>query len=296
MAAQGHMAGRVVIVTGASNGIGKATALGLAHLGATVVMVCRSRERGEAALEWISELAGDVSLDLLVADLSSQRQVRALAQEFLDRYDRLDVLVNNAGVLQGHRSVTEDGFETTFATNHLAYYLLTTLLLERLAESAPARVVNVASVAHERGRLRFDDLQGERRYGAVRAYAQSKLSNVVFTYELARRLENSGVVTNCLDPGAIRSGLGKGGGGLAPRYWRLRQPFLAPESQGADTPIYLASSPDVAEVSGGYWASRKLRASSKRSYDQDDATRLWDVSEELTASTASAQNTRRPDR
>ena len=289
------MAGRVVIVTGASNGIGRSTALGLARIGATVVMVCRSRERGETARKWISELAGDVSLDLLVADLSAQRQVRALADELLDRYDRLDVLVNNAGVLMGRRSVTEDGLETTFAVNHLAHYLLTTLLLDRLVESAPARVVNVASVAHERGRLRFDDLQGERRYGAVRAYAQSKLANVVFTYELAKRLEDTGVAVNCLDPGAIRSGMGKGSGGLAPRYWRLRQPFLAPEAQGADTPVYLASSPDVADVSGGYWVDRKLKMSSKRSYDQDDARRLWEVSEELTASTRVAQDTGRPD-
>lgn len=289
------MAGLVVVVTGASNGIGRSTALGLARLGATVVMVCRSRERGDAARGWISELAGDVRLDLLVADLSSQRQVRALADDFLDRYDRLDVLVNNAGVLMGHRSVTEDGLETTFAVNHLAYYLLTTLLLERLAESAPSRVVNVASIAHERGRLRFGDLQGEGRYGAVRAYAQSKLANVEFTYELARRLEDTGVTANCLDPGAIRSGLGKGSGGLAPRYWRFRQPFLAPEAQGADTPIYLASSPDVSEVSGGYWANRNLKMSSKRSYDQDDARRLWKVSEELTASARGAQDLGRPD-
>ena len=285
-----------MIVTGASNGIGRSTALGLARLGTTLVMVCRSRERGEAARRWISELAGNVSLDLLVADLSSQRQIHALAAEFLDRYDRLDVLINNAGVLMGHRSVTEDGLETTFAVNHLAYYLLTTLLLERLEESAPSRVVNVASVAHERGRLRFDDLQGEGRYGAVRAYAQSKLANVAFTYELARRFETSGVTANCLDPGAIRSGLGKGSGGLAPRYWRLRQPFLAPEAQGADTPIYLASSLEVSGVSGGYWANRKLKMSSKRSYDQDDARRLWDVSEELTASTESAHDTGRTDR
>lgn len=296
MAVEGHLTGRVVIVTGASNGIGRSTALGLARLGATVVMVCRSRERGQNAQKWISELDGNVSLDLLVAELSSQRQVRALADEFLARYDRLDVLVNNAGVLMGHRSVTVDGLETTFAVNHLAYYLLTKLLLERLTESAPARVVNVASIAHERGRLRFNDLQGERRYGAVRAYAQSKLANVAFTYELARRLEDTGVTANCLDPGAIRSGLGKGSGGFAPRYWRLRQRFLAPEAQGADTPIYLASSPDVSDVSGGYWANREMQPSSKRSYDQELARRLWNVSEELTASTESAHDTGRTDR
>jgi NAD(P)-dependent dehydrogenase (short-subunit alcohol dehydrogenase family) len=279
------MTDSVVIVTGASNGIGRSTALGLARLGATVVMVCRSRERGEAAMRWISDLAGDVTLDLLVADLSSQRQIRALAVDFLEKYDRLDVLINNAGVLRGHRSVTEDGLETTFAVNHLAYFLLTSLLLERLAESLSARVVNVASIAHKWGKLDWDNLQGERRYGAARAYARSKLANIVFTYELARRLESTGVTANCLDPGAIRSGLGKGGGGLVPRYWRLRQRFLASESKGAETPIYLASSDDVADVSGGYWANRKRQQSSKRSYDQNDASRLWEVSEQLTAST-----------
>jgi NAD(P)-dependent dehydrogenase (short-subunit alcohol dehydrogenase family) len=155
-------------------------------------------------------------------------------------------------------------------------------------------VVNVASIAHERGRFHFDDLQGEKRYGAVRAYAQSKLTNIVFTYELARRLEGTGVTANCLDPGATKSGLGKGNGGLAPRYWRLRQPFLAPEDKWAETPIYLASSTDVTEISGGYWAERKLRPSSKLSYDADDAKRLWTVSEELLASRGSDQNTEEP--
>ena len=285
-----------MIVTGASNGIGRSTALGLARLGATVVMVCRSRERGEAAQRWMSELAGDVHLDLLVADLSSQRQIRRMAAKILDKYDRLDILVNNAGVLMGRRTVTEDGLETTFAVNHLAYFLLTTLLLERLANSAPARVVNVASIAHKWGKLDWNNLQGERRYGAARAYARSKLANVVFTYELARRLQGTRVAANCLDPGAIRSGLGRGGGGLVPRYWRLRQPFLASEAKGAETPIYLASSAEVADVSGGYWADRKRQKSSKRSYDQDAASRLWDVSEALTAPTEGDQDTWRPDR
>ena len=288
------MAGRVVMVTGASNGIGRSIVLGLANLGATVVMVCRNRERGTAAQGWISDLAGDVRLDLLVADLSSQRQIHALSSNFLDKYDRLDVLVNNAGVLMGHRTVTGDGLETTFAVNHIAYFQLTALLSDCLVETVPSRVVNVASIAHEMGRLRFDDLQGEKRYGAVRAYAQSKLANIVFTYELARRLSGTGVTANCLDPGAIKSGLGKDSGGLAPRYWRLRQPFLAPEDKGAETPIYLASSGDVSKMSGGYWAERRLRPSSKRSYDAVDAKRLWDVSEELLASKESDQNTEEP--
>ncbi len=288
------MAGRVVMVTGASNGIGRSIVLGLANLGATVVMVCRNRERGTAAQGWISDLAGDVRLDLLVADLSSQRQIHALSSDFLDKYDRLDVLVNNAGVLMGQRTVTGDGLETTFAVNHIAYFQLTALLSDCLVETAPSRVVNVASIAHERGRLRFDDLQGEKRYGAVRAYAQSKLANIVFTYELARRLSGTGVTANCLDPGAIKSGLGKDRGGLAPRYWRLRQPFLAPEDKGAETPIYLASSADVSKMSGGYWTERRLRPSSKRSYDAVDAKRLWDVSEELLASKESDQNTEEP--
>lgn len=288
------MAGRVVMVTGASNGIGRSTALGLARLGATVVMVCRNRERGTAVQGWISDLAGDVRLDLLVADLSSQSQVRILATEFKGKYDRLDVLVNNAGVLMGHRTVTEDGLETTFAVNHLAYFQLTALLSDSLAETAPSRVVNVASIAHERGRLRFDDLQGEKRYGAVRAYAQSKLANIVFTYELARRLSGTGVTANCLDPGAIKTGLGKSRGGLAPRYWRLRQPFLAPEAKGAETPIYLASTAEVTEMSGGYWAERQLRSSSKRSFDAGDAKRLWDVSEDLLASKEGDQNPEGP--
>ncbi|MCH9010671.1 MAG: SDR family NAD(P)-dependent oxidoreductase [Chloroflexi bacterium] len=286
--------GKSALVTGASKGIGSAIALQLAEQGVRIaVNYNRSEEDAKAVAETALKMGGEAFI--VRADVSDPDQVNAMVDKVHEAWGHVDILVNNAGVLMGRRSVTEDGLETTFAVNHLAYFLLTTLLLDRLVESAPARVVNVASVAHERGRLRFDDLQGERRYGAVRAYAQSKLANVEFTYELARRLEDTGVAVNCLDPGAIRSGMGKGSGGLAPRYWRLRQPFLAPEAQGADTPVYLASSPDVADVSGGYWVDRKLKMSSKRSYDQDDARRLWEVSEELTASTRVAQDTGRPD-
>ncbi len=283
------MHGKVCVVTGANSGIGKATALGLAQLGATVVLVCRSQSRGAAALAEIKQRSENGSVVLLVADLSSQQQVRRVAAAYRQQFGRLDVLVNNAAVAKRKRAVTEDGLELTFAVNHLAPFLLTHLLLDRLKASAPARVVTVSSAAHGDSTINFADLQGEQRYKSFGAYSQSKLANVLFTYELARRLQGTGVTANCLHPGLVATAIFRD----APLWMRaglaLARPFILRSERGADTVLYLATDPEVAEVTGRYFEQRKPVQSSPLSYDTDVARRLWDVSEALT--TASGQET-----
>lgn len=274
---------RVVVVTGSNAGIGRATAVALARLGARVLATARDPQRGEAAVEVIRRCGGHDRVELVLGDFASLESVRGLAAEILRRCDRLDVLINNAGVLLTDRSETEDGYETTFAVNHLAPFLLTNLLLERLQDSSPARIVNVASGAHAGASLNFDDLQNRKSYRAMRVYAQSKLANILFTRELARRLEGSGVTANCLHPGVVRSDLGADGdmGGLFRFGWSLIQPFLISPEKGAVTSIYLASSPEVQEVSGEYFEGCRPSKSSSRSRDMDAAARLWRVSEEM---------------
>ena len=283
------MQGKVCVVTGANSGIGKETAFSLAQLGATVVLVCRSQERGAAALAEIKQRSGNDSVALLVADLSSQRQVRRVAAAYRQQFDRLDVLVNNAALARRKRSVTEDGVELTLAVNHLAPFLLTNLLLDRLKASAPARVVTVSSAAHKDTEINFADLQGGQRYATFGfgAYSQSKLANVLFTYELVRRLEGTGVTANCLHPGVVATGIFRD----TPLWLRtglaLARPLILGSAQGADTVLYLATAPEVAEVSGRYFEKRKPIQSSPLSYDTEVARRLWEVSEALT--TASGQ-------
>ena len=241
-----EMKGKTCLVTGANAGIGKAAAMELARRGARVVLLCRSETRGRAALSEIERRSGNASLDLLVADLSSQRRIRTMAEEYLRRFERLDVLVNNAAVLAWReRRVNEDGLEMTFAVNHLAPFLLTGLLLDRLKECAPSRIVTVASGAHRRAELDFDDLQNERDYSPFDAYSRSKLANVYFTYELARRLEGTGVTANCLHPGVVSTALFR-----EMRPWQrvalwLGRPFLLKPERGADTAVYLASASEV---------------------------------------------------
>jgi NAD(P)-dependent dehydrogenase (short-subunit alcohol dehydrogenase family) len=212
---KGGMGEKVCLITGATSGIGKATAMGLANMGASVVMVGRDRDRGEAALADIKEKSANASVDLMLADVSSQEQIRRLADDFKEAYPRLDVLINNAGVIRSERITTADGLETTFAVNHLAYSLLTNLLLDVLKASAPSRIVNVASGEQRNGTIDFDDLQGEKGYKGAKAYSQSKLATVLFTYELARRLEGTGVTANCLHPGVVGTNLGSGVSGAS---------------------------------------------------------------------------------
>ena len=275
------MAGRVCIVTGGTSGIGKATALGLAKLNATLVIVGRDKKRGESALEDIRSKSGNNNVNLMLAEFSSQQSIRQLAQELKSNYKRLDVLVNNAGVFMLRRSLTVDGIEKTFAVNHLAPFLLTNLLLDPLKSSAPSRIVNVASESHYGAKIHFEDIQGERRYSGFRAYGQSKLANVLFTYELAGRLRSTGVTVNCLHPGFVRTSLGRDNGPLF-LFFKIAGIFASKPEKGAQTVVYLASSPEVSGVTGKYFTKGKDVRSSEESYKIETAKRLWQLSEELT--------------
>jgi retinol dehydrogenase-14 len=276
------MSEKVCLITGATSGIGKATAMGLANMGASVVMVGRDRGRGETAMSEIKEGNPNASVDLMLADVSSQEEIRRLAGEFREAYPRLDVLINNAGVFLSKRITTADGIEMTLAVNHLAYFLLTNLLLDMLKASAPSRIVNVSSGAQSNGTIDFDNLQGEKGYKGTKAYSQSKLANVLFTYELARRLEGTGVTANCLHPGAVRTNFGSGSSGVFGFMVRALRPLMISPEKGAETPIYLASSPKVEGVSGGYFVKKAEARSSDESYDERIARRLWEVSSALT--------------
>jgi NAD(P)-dependent dehydrogenase (short-subunit alcohol dehydrogenase family) len=244
--------------------------------------VCRDRAKGEAARAEVG--AGATGpVDLLACDLSSQASIREFAAEVGRAYDRLDVLVNNAGLIVPARDVTADGLERTFATNHLGYFLVTTLLLDLLRASAPARIVNVSSEAHRGARLDFDDLQSARSYSAWGAYGRSKLANLYFTYELAERLRGTGVTANALHPGVVASNFAQGEPGLLRTLARLARPFMISEARGADTSVYLASSPEVEGATGRYFVKRRERRSSRASYDVEARRRLWEASERLTA-------------
>jgi retinol dehydrogenase-14 len=277
----GLMAGKTVLITGGTSGIGKATALGLARMGADVAITGRNRERTESAAREI-QLAHGGQVQAFVADLLLQSEVRRLAEELLGALPRIDVLVNNAGGFWNTRHLTADGLEHTFALNHLAPFLLTNLLLDRLKQRTTARVVTVASNAQAFGRIEFDDLQGERSYSGSRAYNQSKLANVLFSYELARRLRGSSVTANALHPGVVNTSFGAEDPARGQRLLMpLVRPFMKTPTQGAATSIYLASAPALAQVTGRYFADSKQKRSSPRSYDEAAAARLWQVSGDL---------------
>ena len=283
----GLMAGKVVLVTGGTGGIGKATAMGLAALGARVGIVGRDYSRAQAAAADISTASGNPAVDPFAADMSSQLEVRRLAVEVLDTYPHVNVLVNNVGGFWGTRHVTSDGLERTFAVNHLAPFLLTELLLDRLTADAPARIVTVSSGAQAMGKIDFEDLQGERGYSGQKAYNQSKLANVMFTYELARRLKGTGVAATVLHPGVVRTSFAAEDPSA---LWRVLIPLFRPlmktPEKGAATSIYLASSPAVEGVTGKYFVNSTPKTSSKSSYDTAAAARLWQVSANLVGHTA----------
>ena len=276
------MHGKTVLITGGTGGIGRAAAIGLASMGARVGITGRDRDRAERAAAAIVRESGNPAVDVFVADMSSQAEVRRLAGEVLSMYPRLNVLLNNVGGFWAHRHGTADGLEHTFALNHLAPFLLTSLLLERLKASAPARVVTVSSGAQAQGRIDFDDLMGGRKYSGQRAYSQSKLANVMFTYELARRLGGTGVTATVLHPGVTRTGFGAedSARAMAPIIAVLR-PFMRSPERGADTAVYLASSPAAEGVTGRYFANRKAKKSHESSYDTATTARLWQVSADL---------------
>jgi NAD(P)-dependent dehydrogenase (short-subunit alcohol dehydrogenase family) len=280
MASEGAlMRGKVCMITGASSGIGKETAKALARMGATVVMVGKSSERGEGAKREILTQFPNASLELMAVDFSTLEAVRGLASDFTSRHQELHVLMNNAGTIPAKREVSTDGFEMQFAVNHLAPFLLTNLLLDVIKLSAPARIVNTSSGIHNRGKIDFDNLQAERGYSLFGAYGRSKLANVLFTYELAQRLKGTGVTANCFTPGMTKTDLGRHIRGPSGFFFRH---MGKSQEEGARTAVYLASSPEVEGVTGKYFSNCREVQSSNSSHDEGLAKRLWEVSERLT--------------
>lgn len=286
------MDGKTCLVTGATSGIGKAVALALARLGATVVLACRNEWKGQEVARELRETTRNEKIEVLVADLSLQQQVRSLAADFNRKHHRLHVLVNNAGAMFPRRIETGDGMEMTLAVNHLAPFLLTNLLLDQLNAAGEARVVNVNSDAHEKGTIDFDDIHMRRRYpnGGVgmRAYANAKLANLLTVYELADRLRGGGVAVNALHPGYVATDIlpldrVSGPMRLVQPLWKMAKYFVLTCEQGAATPVYLASSPEVRNVSGLYFEKCAPAASSAASRDRSLQRRMWDLSEALTS-------------
>jgi NAD(P)-dependent dehydrogenase (short-subunit alcohol dehydrogenase family) len=274
------MTGRICVITGATRGIGRATAEGLVRLGASVVLICRRQQDGEEVSRELTP--SGVPPEVVVADLSSQSSIRSAAEQIRSRWPRLQVLINNAGVFTRRRELTVDGMETQFAVNHLAYFLLTNLLLDQLKAGAPSRIINVSSGAHAGATIEFENLQGERDYHGGEAYARSKLANILFTYELARRLRGTGVTANCLHPGVIATRLLASYMGIPAAGGALARTFGAKPEKGAETILYLASSPEVEGLSGKYFSHGKPVSSSPESYDETTGRRLWEISERLT--------------
>lgn len=278
------MSGRVCAITGANSGIGRATAMALAEMGADVVLVCRDKQRGEAAMAEISQQNGGGKISLLLADLGSQEQVRRVASEFLATSQPLHVLINNAGLVLKDRMETEDGIEATFAINHLGPFLLTKLLLERIKESAPARIITVSSVAHKMVSMDFDDVDATKSYKGMKVYSRSKLANILFTRELARRLEGTNVTANTLNPGLVGSNFGRNNSGLMPKLFKFMAPTMKSPQKGAETSIYLATSPEVEGVTGQYFSNSKHTIPSSAATNDADAKHLWKLSTEMTTS------------
>ncbi|MFW9993881.1 MAG: SDR family oxidoreductase [Candidatus Odinarchaeota archaeon] len=279
---------RICMITGANSGIGKATATELARKGARVIMVCRDEEKGKKVQQEIVEKTSNSQVDLLIADFSSQESIRNMVKEFKSNYDQLHVLVNNAGTMQSKRRETEDGLEKTFGVNHIGPFLLTNLLLDVIKASAPSRIINVSSGLHVSSKIDFDDLQSVKSYSGMKAYSMSKLANVLFTYELHHQLRDEGVddvTVNAVHPGFVRTNLGREGGNFLVKYVfsYLIRPFItiSPE-KGAETSIYLASSPEVEHISGKYFVKKQETPSADFTYDRELQKRLWRTSEELT--------------
>jgi len=276
------MTGKVCLITGATSGIGVPTALGVAKTGATTVLACRDHVKGESTVDEIKRESGNDEVYLLICDLASQQSIRNAAAEFKDKYGALHLLINNAGLLMWNRETTQDGIEMQFGVNHLAPFLLTNLLLDVIKASAPARIVNVASTVHSNGRINFDDIQSEKKYSGFGAYCQSKLANVLFTYELARRLDGSGVTANCLHPGVIRTKIMRDLNPLFQGLAKVAGVFMLSPEKGARTTVYVATSQEVEGVTGTYFEKETAARSSVKSHDEKLAQRLWVLSEEMT--------------
>jgi NAD(P)-dependent dehydrogenase (short-subunit alcohol dehydrogenase family) len=275
------LSGKTALVTGASSGIGLEASVKLAKYGAEVLMVARDPKRGEAARADVARRSGSDAVSLLLCDFASQAATRALADEVKSKAKRLDILVNNAGSVSSKRQVTADGIEQTFAVNHLGYFLLTNLLLDLVVASAPARIVNVSSIGHRQGTLDFDDLGFERGYGIMKAYSRSKLANVLFTSELARRLEGKGVTVNALHPGAVATHIWSHAPAIARPLLAVAKLFMISPEEGGDRIVYLATSPEVEGKTGGYYEKNRLVTPARLACYATLASRLWTVSTDL---------------
>ncbi len=272
----------IVVITGANSGMGKQISIELAKTGAVIVMLCRSKKRGEEALQEVRDLSGNNSVELMLCDLGSLKSVRDFCTEFKKKHQRLNVLINNAGVTLPGYHLTADGYELQFGVNHLGHFLLTNELLDIVIASAPARIINVASGAHKIGKIYFEDINLEKSYKFWRAYAQSKLANILFTYELAEKLKDTGVTANCLHPGAVATNMGiNRDTGFGTFITRILKPFFQTPEQGAETAIYLATSNEVEGVTAKYFYRKKSVPSSQMSYDKAVAKELWDLSEKM---------------
>jgi NAD(P)-dependent dehydrogenase (short-subunit alcohol dehydrogenase family) len=278
---------QTILVTGATNGIGKETARGLARMGAQVVIIGRDATKTEAVLQELRSSTGNPRIHALLADLSLQQEVRRVAEEFLSQYSRLDVLINNAGTVYQKRVITSEGFEATWALNHLSYFLLTHLLLERIRQSTPARIVNVSSSAHAFGKIAFDDLLAEKRYAGFDRYGMSKLGNVLFTTELAARLEGSGITVNAVHPGFVPVTFQNKATVGFRLFLMMTKPFAKTPEQGAATSIYAATATELATVTGKYFANSREKTVAKRAQDQELARRVWELSLHQTGLTSS---------
>ena len=279
---ENDLSGQVCMVTGATSGIGEVTALELARMGAEVVVVSRNPAKCQRTVETIRKETGNERVDYLVADLSSQEEIRDLVERFQAKYDRLDVLVNNAGAFFWERKESPEGIEMTFALNHLNYFLLPNLLLDTLRESAPARIINVSSGAHRGQKLDLEDLELKGNFQPMTAYGRSKLANLYFTYELDRRLDDEQVTVNALHPGFVSTNFAREGNSLLRFIMPVMQLFARSPQEGARTPVYVASSPEVEGVSGNYYKDEEPVRSSSVSYDRETARRLWEISAEMT--------------
>ncbi len=278
------MKGKIVLITGANSGIGQAAATEIARMGAHVVMMSRSLEKGETARKSVVSESGNSLVDLMQCDLADSASIRRFASEFLSKYDRLDVLINNAGIFTNSRMETADGLEYQIGVNHFGHFLLTDLLLDLIKKSAPARIINVSSAAHLGGKINFDDLHLKKKYSAWVSYAQSKLANVLFTYELAHRLAGTGVTANCLHPGLVSTRFAYDRKDEKPHWMmKLMGSFSISPAKGAETTVYLASSPELEGQTGKYFVKKRAKSSSRASYDLETAQRLWEISVETTA-------------